>query len=326
MDRYADGIAPDSYKMLLGDIYLRLSELDSASFYIRSMIDHNPTSAPREQIEIYSLLSRLSVLRHQYEPAYNYSYRALKLLDSLYFSEKEHALPELKARYRNEQLILQNRYLARVGSYQRYMALAGLTICIAICIFLINRRQKKIARQQHEIAEYRETISCLKGEYEIRQSMQGRDREHPAIDEAVVTRRINFLKHLLDVVSGFRHDKEKFTLKIEQLLTKGSGRKNGAGNEIFLIFRDLLDMRLPGIVEYITKSYPHLTEQEITLYCMICLGVSKPSVCLVLGFTQKTYYNYRNLLRCKLAITNDGMTIPEHFGMMCSRFVDRDMQ
>lgn len=326
VERYADGDVPDSYKMLLGDIYLHLSEPDSASFYIRSMIDHTPMPEPREQIEIYSLQSRLSNLQHRYAAAYDYSSRALHLLDSLYFSEKEQALPELRARYRNEQLQLRNHYLAKVGIYQRYMALAAVAVCIAICVCLVRARQRKIARQQQEIAEYGETLSRLKGEYEMLQTLQSRRPGPPVIEEAVVERRINFLKQLLDVASGFRHDKEKFTQKIEQMLTKGAGRKDRGDEEIFLIFQDLLDMRRPGIVEYIAKSYPQLTGQELTLYSMICLGISKPSVCLVLGFTQKTYYNYRNQLRHKLALTNEDRTLPEHFGMMCSRFVSQDSQ
>ena len=50
------------------------------------------------------------------------------------------------------------------------------------------------------------------------------------------------------------------------------------------------------------------------------MGISKSAICFVLESKSKTYYNYRNLLRNKLAITNDEMTIPQHFERMCSEY------
>lgn len=194
---------------------------------------------------------------------------------------------------------------------------------VFVFLWRLNLRRKKILRQKQEIEEYLNTISRLKGEYEMlrtqRDDRSAGGESHP-MDTEIVARRIDFLKQILDIASNFKHDKEKFHEKIEGLLTKGgSGANRKEPNEIFPIFQDLLDSRQPGIVAYVGSRYP-LSEQELALYCMICMGISKSAICFVLESKSKTYYNYRNLLRNKLAITNDEMTIPQHFERMCSEY------
>ncbi|MCM1300214.1 MAG: hypothetical protein NC226_00670 [Bacteroides cellulosilyticus] len=322
VEQYADGRIPDSYYPCFCILHLEQGQVDSALFYLNKWCDRIEEESPRGRMEILYLQSKIWKSQGNYRQAHDCCEQALRICDSLYFGEKNFGIPELKEKYRSEQLLLQNRYLKKIGFYQILVAMAVLVAILFGAFSLISRRQRKILQQRQEIAEYADAMSRLKKEYEALQTIhQGGRRREAGIDEAVLGRRIAFLKQLLDIASSFKDDKEAFHAKIEALLTKNkSGQTKKGTDEIFLMFQDLMEMRLPGIIGFISDKYPLITDQELALYCMICMGVSKSAACMVLGHKEKTYYNCRNLLRSKLNIINGEMTIPEHFRSMCSEY------
>jgi tetratricopeptide (TPR) repeat protein len=314
---YCNNSIDPSYYWILAMIYLNLEKTDSAFMYLQPLIEQTANEHSRKRTEILYMAASICKVQNKYEQAYRYSNEALCISDSIYFAEKDRAIPELKAKYRNEQLILRNRYLKKISIYQGYVALTILIAVLSGALWLINRRQQKILQQKRQIREYRDAMIRLKEEYETLQR-NNTSRGESVVDEEVLTRRIEFLKQLLDTASNFKHDKDKFQSKIEGLLTKNGSKKEK--NDILPMFTDLINMRHPGIIGYIMKKYPLITESEVALYCMICMDVSKSAVCLVLGCQAKTYYNYRNVLRNKLHIANDDITIRQHFQLLCEEY------
>ncbi len=313
-DTYNHGIIPQNCYLLLCDIYTHLNKPDSALLYLQPLLNGMQNESARGQLEYLYMASRIYKMKKDDSNAYRYNAEALHICDSMYFAEKEHAIPELQAKYQNERLTLHNKYLKSINRYQLIIAIIALITILFISLWLIGRRQKRILQQEQEITEYRGVISRLKEEYE--------ELRVGANDETL-NRRISFLKQILETTAQFGHNKEAFYAKIEQLLTKnGTGRttKSGGANEILLIFQDILNARTPGIVEYLRQQYPSLTLQEISLYCMIAMNISKTAMCLVLNTSQKTYYNYRILLRNKLNLTNEDITIEEHYLNLCKEY------
>ena len=311
---YCNNIVPNDYSSILSNSYLRLNQLDSASVHLQPLIDNSTHDISRKRLEIYYLASQIYHARSDYTSAYSYLYQALATSDSLYFIEKEKTIPELQAKYKNERLALSNIYLKRINHYQLYLAVIILISVLFISLWLINRRKKMILQQENEIIEYRQVISRLREEYEELRIISQNNKYQA--DEETINRRIAFLKQILETTAQFGHNKETFYAKIEQLLSKNNGNtqiKKGGSNEILQIFQDILNTRQPGFINYIRSKYPQLSNQEISLYCMIAMDISKTAICLVMNTTQKTYYNYRNLLRNKLCITNEDMTITQHY-------------
>lgn len=214
--------------------------------------------------------------------------QALVSSDSLYFIEKQKTIPELQAKYRNERLSLNNKYLRQINKYQLYIAVIILISVLFILLWLVNRRKKRILQQENEIIEYRQVISRLRDEYEELRLTSQNNKYHA--DEETINRRITFLKQILETTAQFGHNKEGFYAKIEQLLSKNNGNtqmKKGGSNEILQIFQDILNTRHPGFIEYIKAKYPQLSNQEVSLYCMIAMDISKTAICLVMNTTQK---------------------------------------
>lgn len=309
----SNAIVPSSYYPILTKIYTQLNVLDSAAYYAR-LWSTDKREDPREIMEAIYFQGKIHKLRGNSNDAYKYAVKALRISDSLYHIEKEHAIPELKAKYKNEQLALRNEYLSSIGRYQRYVAGTVFILFFIITVWIIRNHRHKIRLQIQEIAEYRDTILRLKNAYETLQYNQS-----ATIDPEKIARSIDFLQQLLDIASTYRNNKDKFQEKIEQLIMNNDSGQKGI-NQLFLIFQDILDLYCPGIVAYISRKYAQLNSQELTLYCMICLSISKSAACLLMRYQPKTYYNSRNRLRNKLHIANDEMTFHEHFQQMCAEY------
>lgn len=316
---YNHGIVPRDYYSIMGNCYLRLGKPDSAFLYTYPRLD--AASSSRAQLETHYMLSQIYDAKQEYRKAYEHGLRALTLSDSLYFAEKEIALPELHAKYRNEQLALHNSYLNRINRYQLYIGCILLLTVLVICLWLINRRQNHILRQEKEISEYRDVIFRLRDEYEsLRQSKQN-DAD---ANIETINRRIAFLKQILETTAQFGHNKEAFYARIEQLLSKnGTNNRNSNGaSEILQIFQDIMNARNAGFIDALKNRYPELSNQEIGLYCMISMGLSKSAICMVMNISAKSLYNYRNILRQKIRITNADITIEQHYHALCEELIN----
>ncbi len=316
---YNHGVVPREYYSILSNCYLRLNRPDIAFLYAYPQLD--AASSSRAQLEAHYILSQIYDAKQEHSKAYEHSLRALALSDSLYFAEKETVLPELYAKYRNEQLALHNSYLNRINRYQFYIGGILLLTVLAICLWLINRRQNHILRQEKEIAEYRDVIFRLRDEYE--NLCQSKQNDANANIETI-NRRIAFLKQILETTAQFGHNKEAFYARIEQLLSKnGTNNRNSNGvSEILQIFQDITNARNAGFIDTLKNRYPELSNQEIGLYCMISMGLSKSAICMVMNISAKSLYNYRNILRQKIRITNEETTIEQHYHALCEELIN----
>ncbi|MCM1151119.1 MAG: hypothetical protein NC209_05910 [Alistipes sp.] len=321
--KYNSGDTHLSYYFILSDIYINLNKPDSSLFYLRPFIEQTEGEQTRDRLEIAYLTGVALKMSGRYEQAYRYNHEALAISDTLYFREKKESIPALKEKYKAEQLIMQNNYLKKSKRYQScIVGVVSITI-LFISLWVSSQRKKQILLQEQKISDYRNAMSRLKTEYETFRLSQ--KTENPAIAPEIVERRIAFLKQILDTTAHYNHDKELFYAKIEQLLTQNGGAQNKKGaNEMFLLFQDILNARHPGVIDRLQQLHPQLTAQEVGMYCMICMEMSKSAICLVLKIRLKTYYNYRNILRCKLGITNEELTIPQHFETFCKQQPQND--
>lgn len=127
------------------------------------------------------------------------------------------------------------------------------------------------------------------------------------------------LEQAIDLSFSCRSNPQRYYERMERFFTRQ--HKTAAGIPyIDLLIRRLLDSVEPGIIDFIRQQVPALSESEVTLFCMICQQMSKTNCCMVLGWTQKNYYNRRNELRKKLGMTNERITFPEYFAEQRSRY------
>ena len=172
-------------------------------------------------------------------------------------------------------------------------------------LWLMAHRRQLILQQRQTILEYRQSIVRLRDAYAAEQS-----KPRIGIPQDLIDRRLDFMRKLLDVAVLYGNRSELFTRKIGELI---SSESEGG---IQWVFEDILNMQQPGIVDFLKQRFPQLTDRELGLYSMICLDIPKSTICMVANISAKTYYNQRNILRGKLALTNNDVTFAEHFETM----------
>lgn len=314
-DKYTSGIAPKSHYFTLGDIYLKLNQVDSAFFYIEPLLSDIYLRAPRTQAETYYLAGRILEKKAQHSQAYEYNNKALKIIDSLYFADKDQSIYNLQERYHSDQLTLRNLYLRKLTKYQFIVAVLLLIGLLSVSLWLINRRHKKIMLQEEQLAEYKTTILNLNEEYKQLQSIQENFNDKSADDylKRILGKRLSFLQNILELTITYSYDKELHFSKMKQLLANDNKQEVS----VLVIFRDMVDAKEPGVLNFLLGKYPDLSEQDIDLYCLTCLDISVPATSLVLGLSPKTVYNRRNNIRKKMSISNESIGFKDHFQSLC---------
>ena len=316
IQRYAHGVTPREYYYLLGVIKLHEGDEDSSAYYLAErLVD---VAEQQRQDSLYGLSYGHWSLENEaiageffasigeYEKAYKRQKRAFKTLDSIYYAEKQSHLPRMQGLYRRQILEDQNKSLHHRVVAHTIIAILLLISILFMALWLTTRRRQLILTQRQTISEYRQMIFQLRDAYTAEQ-LQTR----VALPQDLIDRRLDFVRKLLDAVVLYGNRSEIFTQKINELISSDS--EGG----IQWIFEDILNMLHRGIVDFLRSSYPNLTEREIALYCMICLDMSKSTICMVADISPKTYYNQRNILRTKLNLTNLDMTFAEHFEKLC---------
>ena len=79
-----------------------------------------------------------------------------------------------------------------------------------------------------------------------------------------------------------------------------------------------------GIIDYLQKSYPALSQRELCYCGFICLGFSPESIRILYNHTN-TYsiYTLRSKIRSKLGITNDSSNLEKYIVELKNTWVKR---
>lgn len=317
--KYAHGVVPKDYYLLISMLYLRLGKADSAALYVQPRLTDTEGPLQRERLydesrsqwELYSnyLAGEFYAAQRDYEQAYRRKSRALVISDSTYRAEKIH--PSALSAYirkKDADLRRDNEHLQTRSTLYLILIIVTALLLLFVILWLVARRQRQLALYDQLLTRYRITTSELKAFYdrESEANKKPPTDDRPQIDPEVVERRVAFLSSLMDMVVSSSHDKELFYRKVEQLLLPSES------GGVQWMFEDLLNLRYDWVVAYLRERYPQLTDREVCIYCMVCLEMPKSAICLALNISTKTYYNLRNIVRNKLSINNADCTFIDH--------------
>lgn len=316
VQQYAGGVIPESYYSLLGRIYLYLDDADTSAEFLATWLTNTAEKQRQEalydlssghwQLENERMAGEFFAVLEEYPKAYNRQQRALEVYDSLYYAEKQSLIPGMQGRFFRDILIKQNRHLRQRVLYQWVAGALLLLAIIFLVLWLLSRRRSLILLQQQTISEYRAAVLRLKDAY-----VAERAKPRIGIPQELIDRRVEFMRKLLDTAVLYGGRSELFMRKMNELI---SAEAEGG---VQWIFEDILNMQQVGVVNLLRTRYPQLSEREVCLYCMICLDMTKSAICMVANISAKTYYNQRNILRGKLALTNHDVTFTDHFEALC---------
>lgn len=225
VDTYCNGILPQSYYMLLSQIYYSLGNMQDARLYAESLLDDEDV-APGA----YALLSRIEEADGNYKKSNEYLNELIKENFDDELRIKEASIHEADMRYKNRELvrIIEERDI-RIRYITLIWSLSILTV-IAIALSVVQTRRRQLQKKDAELNEYRNRVTTMQEYSRILEKIKD---SVPEKDELIESQ-INILNRLMNILV---HSQEeiKLTFYNEFLnLTHKSEEGSSAMKAVFL--------------------------------------------------------------------------------------------
>lgn len=267
-EQYHVSEIPFYQHFLWGYIYLQEKDLQKAEYYLTATGEQNPN--PHAVIGYQDLQRMLHKEKKEYRKALEYAEQAIELRDSTYSLEKEALVQRWEGHYRTELLRAENRNLQNMTLYLVIIFLLLFSFFVYIGFQFRYRTKRKMQEKE-------ERILSLKG---------------------ILDDWINFLKILGKMAVATKKQPEQFLETFKENLYLKSGKKH--------FFSDLhrwVNQSHHGIVDYLKKKYPRLTNEDLDFCCLLYLKMPVDVMLLMYDYTNKnSLYNKRSELRKKLNI------------------------
>lgn len=260
---------PQSDYILWGYTYLQEKNLAKAEYYFQQKKLSHPSL--RLLMSVNSLWQRLYEEKGDYRKALDYAKQAAELRDSIYQKEKAELVQNLEQQYRTELLRVENEQLSTKNYYLWTISLLifFLFISLFIRIYLKIKQKEK---------EKKEKIRLL---------------------QQMLANWIDFLKVLGDMAVRTRLKPERFLETFKENLCFKGGHKHFLSD-----IQAWVNQAFYGIVDYLRKTYPHLTEEDLNFCCLLYLKIPVDVMLLMYDFTNKnSLYNKRSDLRKKMGLS-----------------------
>lgn len=302
--RNARGEIPRMDYRIWSSIYLAEGKTDSARYYATQVLA-DVKKTPNLNCAALILLSRIEEQARNYRQAARYWNQSYALFDSITHIERKQLIQQVEKRYQNQQLLhrnellqLHNRLLFCIGA----LIFAVVTFSLAL---LLKHRHQIIRRKTEEIARYRGFIQKLQEDYirlqeqyeQLAERSRGDSLEEANLLKAL-EKRLTRIHRLLDLAYSGECKPQAFYKAFKET-AQALNREDGAFSDL----QYLVNKRNHGVVDYLRKTYPTLTNSELDMLSMILFGFTFDGIRLVYNHDNvDSIYSRRTKIREKLRL------------------------
>lgn len=257
VDTYCNGILPQSYYMLLSQIYYSLGNMQDARLYAESLLDDEDV-APGA----YALLSRIEEADGNYKKSNEYLNELIKENFDDELSIKEASIHEADMRYKNRELvrIIEERDI-RIRYITLIWSLSILTV-IAIALSVVQTRRRQLQKKDAELNEYRNRVTTMQEYSRILEKIKD---SVPEKDELIESQ-INILNRLMNILV---HSQEEIKLTFYNEFLNLTHKSEEGSSAMKAVFLHSFEVQYPEVRRTLKYNYPALTDKDIDLYSLI---------------------------------------------------------
>lgn len=289
-------------------IYYKMNNLDSARYCAIRALENDELNA-KQMAGIKFFLSRIENKCYNYKQAYDYMNGYAALMDSIYLIERENLVQKIEKRYNNT--LLKNSLIAE-ETYDKYqlriiaiIIIFGVILFIYSVIILIKKRKQIVIKKDQEIKAYKVMAEDLSSNYDELKVLFDRLSSEQDQNDDTETRfiqaldcRLKGLGQLLEEAYLFANKPERFLRKFQDYVRESTSKEFA-----FSDLRYVVNKKFHGIVDYLKRTYPELSESDLDLCSMICFGFCSNSIRQIYAHTNPdSIYNKRSKLRTKLRL------------------------
>ena len=236
--------------------------------------------------------------------------------DSLNQKQRDNLIQGLERKYKTE--YLQSSYETLLSKH-RYEILCcilafiilGIVIWYGIVYFkrVIKRRNLQLAEYQSYLDEAHSYYSELQEKYlNITRNAHLQDERSRALLE-VLDKRIQSLKQLLEWASRCESNPEKFHAQFKEHMKLAAGKNRDLAEDVIAI----ANLTNGGIIDYLHKLYPSLSQHELCYCGFISLGFSHECIRILYNHTNAySIYTMRSKIRGKIGLVNNAISLESY--------------
>jgi len=296
--------------------YLKLHQLDSAR-YILSITP--PPSCAIDSMNNFKLRAEIAKANNDYKTyslninQYHSFTEKIRFTQSKDIKKTETIIEKNVAENKNQILSKHNDFL-------KY-AITIVVLLFFIGIYgykrMLNSLNKYQAEYKNVKDELESAMSELKSQQQKIENMEGRNQD--------ISKLVNYrLSAFNDLYQSMRvktteQDKVKKIIPFSSFIKLLNDRKQiiefKPSNSFWDKMRISIDGEYNGIVTFVEKNYPNLSQDDLKLFCLCCSKISPQIIKLCLNFTNaKTVSNYkRRLLKVKMGLDMTMDDFIEHY-------------
>ena len=277
--------------------YFKSGQLDSARRYADMIIEHLDSYTGWKAAGVYQILAPIKG---------NIGYCDLghyKILDSLQWAVRQDFIAELDEKYKGENVHNSFLLFKKVMFYQK-LVITLLLIITMIVIYIIIRNMKMKTKSLNEAIRYVDELqkdyAALKNKYDDIMDKINISDENATILANALKLRIENAQKMIEDLNMFECNPDKLVKRFKEY-TRSEYDKTA-----FRSLCSVVNVFGHGIVDYLKSTYPKLSDSEMQLCCLLCLGFSTSCIRHIFNHNNlDSIYTIRFRVRAKLGLNRD---------------------
>jgi hypothetical protein len=279
---------------LLGRLYVKTQQLDSAQYYLRKVTELGEM-AP----DYYRLWESVYEQKGDRIRALEYANKVSIATDSLYKMKLEKSFAGLEKKYKFQGLQITNKNLTIKNKQRGFLLLlALLTLSIFIALFLYWRlkvRKNEVEYQKTLVENEKALVEKEKALVEKEKEKTEKERENNVLLE----KQLKFQSILLLNLEQHRNHSAKQTGLWGKKKNETSPVENKTFNEELIA---CMDMEYNNISQRLKEKFPDLSKNDIVTCCLMLAGFETGMIATILNVQIESVFTRRFRIRKKLNI------------------------
>lgn len=295
--KYNDGKTPLEHYPLLSQIEARKGNFYIAVQLLEEYVNSNVDLSLEQKSYYIYLISNYYRDMGNDKLAYNYVENYLAVLDSLHKNETVTVLREVEEKYKQQEL--ENRYKSYRKQTAYRIIIGALIFCIIISLLILEVRKRKkrnltlqtdldgLRSQMNDFEDLKQRLSVV---------LNKKIEKETRLQEVLMNKMLHVQK-LVDYLFLYENNSDEFKKKIRIAVVQAEK------NEYFGELHEIVNEKFNGIVNYLKEIHPTLTDDELSLCCLICFGFTNTQISILFGYTNSnSIFNKRHKVRKKMGL------------------------
>ncbi len=295
--RYNDGEIPLNHYPFVSQIEAKKENFAAAIDYLRKYIRLNPGLEIEKRSALLYMISDYYHELGRHSTAYDHLNDYIYLMDTVNQNRMDVILQEVEKKHAKQELENEYESYRRQTAYQIVLGAFGISVVLGLMISEARKRRKKNQDLQADIDGLRSQMGDFADLEDKLSVMLDMQVEKETRLQEVLTNKMLHIQKLVDYLFLYENNPDEFKKKIRIAVVQAKK------DEYFGELHEIVNDRYYGIVDHLKRLHPSLSNDELSLCCLICFGFNNNQIGILFGYTNaNSIFNKRHKIRKKMGL------------------------